>query len=191
MPNTIYIIRHCDKPKNDNNPCCSKKGYNRSHKWKDYFKSYNITIYTTGFSTNQNHCIQSLPFFPNYKCQHSQRMLLTSYIIGKSLHNIHYNYCVGNEKQMIQDVMEYEKNDVLIVWQHEHIRNILDYLQIDHSNNINIGEYNQVIIVDLSLQKLNYDYLIEQPPFFSKKHQYNDLYIIFSIFFFLVYWDFL
>ena len=142
----ILIIRHCDKPYDKNNPCCSEEGYKRAEMWKNYFKNYtNLITYTAGFRTNPSQCLKNFSYYSNKHCQHSQRMLLTSYIIGKP---ILYNYCIGDEKRLVNDVIKRKDADSLIVWQHEGIPKILDYMNIPNYRKIDTSLYDQVIIIN-------------------------------------------
>ncbi len=140
----IFIIRHCDKPRDKKNPCCSHIGYKRAEYWREYFRDYkNMTTYTAGFSTTPNQCLKGFSYLSDKHCQHSQRMLLTSHIIGKP---IQYQYCIGDEKRLVNDIMKKKEENSLIVWQHEGIPKILNYLNI--SNTIDSSLYNQVIKIN-------------------------------------------
>jgi hypothetical protein len=157
----ILIIRHCDKPTDDNNPCCSKKGYERAEYWKRYFQHYNnLTTYTAGFRTRPDQCLKDFPFNSNHKCQHSQRMLLTSYIIGKPIRS---GYCVGDEKKLVRDLNKDENS--LIVWEHDGISKILRLLNVKYPYKIDSSRYDQVITI-------NYDKLLSTN--FRRQHDNNN-----------------
>jgi hypothetical protein len=162
MVKKVYIIRHCEKPKKG--PCCSDKGYRRAEEWKEYFKNYNLTIYTAGFSTKASKCVSYLHYLPDKDCQHSQRMFLTAHIIGKDTRS---NYCIGDEKELVKDVLK-EPNDVLIVWQHNGIAKIMNYLKIP-PHHINTKDYNNIIVGNF--------YEIQSHPY-----NYNGLLIVLGVF---------
>ena len=108
-----------------------------------------MTTYTAGF--NSEPCLKDFHYSSNKHCQHSQRMLITSDIIGKP---IQYQYCIGDEKRLIKDVMKQDV-DSLIVWQHDGILKILKHLNI-HSD-VDTSLYNQVIIFNTNTNDITLD----------------------------------
>jgi hypothetical protein len=174
----ILIIRHCDKPHDKHNPCCSDIGYKRAKYRKDYFKDINFTIYTAGFRTEPNQCLKDFSYMSNKYCQHSQRMLLTANIIGKP---IKYQYCIGDEKKLVHDVMKQKENS-LIIWQHKGIYTILDYLNISNHHIIDTSLYGQVIMINTDTQLMSSS-LIEMSSYSSN----NNIWIYICIFFTFVF----
>ena len=68
--NKIWIIRHCDKPNDHNNPCCSDVGYERSIGWANYFKDYlgnKVNMITSDFHSKKI-CVNNVNHTKN-NCQ--------------------------------------------------------------------------------------------------------------------------
>lgn len=165
----IWIIRHCDKPSNKNNPCCSEIGYKRANAWYQYFQTYlkkddKIKIITSNYDFKKSCIPQGLPLIntatPNSQCQKSQRMWITGYYIFSNLrvnmkfqlHNqINSEYCVGQYKEMLHHIMnkDTETTDAIIVWEHNEIIDIIRHLgiKIDPWKNDNI--YDIVFMIQL------------------------------------------
>ena len=147
--NNIWIIRHCDEI-NDTDRCCSSIGYNRSTFWgylftNHYFNSkVNINIYATG-SSSLEFCKDNIRGPINNKCKKSQRMVLTAnYIYNNITYNdLKYNkytrynvnpkintqFCAGDEKLMANDILKNfndKDDDIIIVWRHENIVDIIN-----------------------------------------------------------------
>jgi hypothetical protein len=147
--NNIWFIRHCDKPNNSNNPCCSEIGYERSIAWYDYLKTKinkrsNIKFYASGFAEEKvcDYFTNHKKYKANKQCQKSQRMFLTCNIIYNNFSNdnqylinnfINLNYCVGEEKDLLNSVIKNanKHDDVVIVWEHNGIIDILNMLNLD------------------------------------------------------------
>lgn len=143
--NSIWFLRHCDKPNNNNNPCCTNIGYKRAIAWGNYLKTKikkksQIKFYASGFSQNKI-CINHKKYRSNKKCQKSQRMLLTSNFIHVNFTNdddyavnnfININYCIGDEKYLLNDIIQSENqyNDIIVVWEHVGIINMLNQLGV-------------------------------------------------------------
>jgi hypothetical protein len=87
----IWIIRHCDKPKNKKNPCCSSVGFQRAEQWHHYFEKYfdsksKIQIISSGYSENKNdNCILSKQNTNHPQCKKSQRMWVTANVLNQTL----------------------------------------------------------------------------------------------------------
>jgi hypothetical protein len=96
-------------------------------------------------------------------------MLLTSHIIGKP---IQYNYCIGDEKRLVNDIMKKPNENSLIVWQHEGIPKILDYLHFP--NKIDPSLYNQVI-------KINENKLLSMKTNIGRENDWIPYYTFFGI----------
>ena len=169
--NKIWIIRHCDKPNNPKNPCCSDIGYERSIGWANYFKHYlgnNINIITSNFHSNTI-CVDNLNHSKN-NCQKSQRMTLTTYYLSKELLNlnckiqtINLNYCIGDSGKIfhhIQTMKYHNKNaiDIILIWEHHEIVNFI------RKYNVKINQwkrklkknYDIVFMIDTEKNKLYY-----------------------------------
>jgi len=175
----LWIIRHCDKPSNDRDPCCSDKGYERSINWVNFFNKYlqkqeYIKIYTSGFREKNNYIcdaneINSFNISSTKKCQKSQRMIITSEILYDSLKNNSYDkitldnkYCIGDEKQLYMQIMnDYNNNRIsnsIVVWEH------LSIIDLIHKFDIQITKwkkeykkyYSIVFIIDIKNKKLDY-----------------------------------
>lgn len=169
--NKIWIIRHCDKPNNHKNPCCSDSGYERSIGWANYFKDYlgnKINIITSDFHS-KTICVDKLNHTKN-NCQKSQRMFLTTHYLSKQLLDMNYNietinlnYCVGDSGKIfnhIQNMKNHNRNinDIILIWEHNEIINFI------RKYNIKIGlwkrklkkNYDIVFMIDTNKNKLYY-----------------------------------
>ena len=124
--NNLWIIRHCDKPKDKRNPCCSNEGYTRSEKWADYFQKYivygtEINMLSSNYRDTRKICIADTNYTnttTNNRCQKSQRMALTTHYLTKKLleHYTIYNktqierqnnpFCVGSSEKIVSYVKE-------------------------------------------------------------------------------------
>jgi hypothetical protein len=172
LTDRIWIIRHCDKPKN-NNPCCSDIGYKRSVKWGDYFKQYlhtknKIYIVTSDYKYDKV-CINNYPYSNkiNKKCQKSQRMFLTSYYLSGSLksyqysvENINTDYCIGEPEKVFSciNTIKNKYKEIILIWEHTEIIEIIQKFNIDidkwhkkYKNN-----YDIVFMIDIENKKLSY-----------------------------------
>ena len=86
----IWLIRHCDKTNDNQNPCCSNYGYERSTNWYKYFEIYinsSPYIYASNYSEKKQ-CVTNNYNEINPECQKSQRMYLTAEAIYNSIYNI-------------------------------------------------------------------------------------------------------
>jgi len=167
----IWLLRHCDKPVNNDSPCCSPIGYVRADNWYYYFDRYldkndNIVIYSSNYNEKKI-CIPFLnsQYTPNINCQKSQRMFLTAYYILNQLtnnkyhvkNNINLDYCIGYKPQLLNDIMKNKKiNDVIVVWEHKEIIDIIRYFNIKltkwHNKFTNV--YDLIFMIDVVSKKL-------------------------------------
>uniref|UniRef100_A0A6C0ERF9 Uncharacterized protein n=1 Tax=viral metagenome TaxID=1070528 RepID=A0A6C0ERF9_9ZZZZ len=170
----IWLIRHCDKPRVESNPCCSTYGYNRSINWFFYFKQYlnkdnNIEIYSSNYNEKIFCSLDVIPGYkPNNSCQKSQRMFLTAYYIQEKLitnnykiyHKINLNFCVGDKNNLIKYINKnVNVNDAIVVWEHNELIEIIREYNIDISKwrKRNNDEYTIVFLIDVKTRQLYYD----------------------------------
>lgn len=168
--NKIWIIRHCDKPNNPKNPCCSDTGYDRSIGWANYFKDYlgnnnnRINIITSDFHSKTK-CVDKLNHTKN-NCQKSQRMLLTTYYLSKQLLDMNYkidtinlNYCVGDSGKIFHHIQTMKNtNDIILVWEHHEIVDFIRKYNIKIRNWKRKVKHNFdiVFMIDTKKNKLYY-----------------------------------
>ena len=169
----IWFIRHCDKPDNNDNPCCSNLGLQRAHVWPSYFKTHLPThenaalIYTSGFSQDKQCTNNGYDnAFRKKNCPSSQRMWLTSNILYQNLQpqvkKIHHPFCVGDYKNMIKNILEHGKDkkkngkgknklldDIIVVWEHEEIVDMLRELDVKTNLGYNIPSWHNKDIFDI------------------------------------------
>jgi hypothetical protein len=176
----IWLVRHCDKPKDTNNPCCSEMGYQRANMWYQYFQSWlnpenKIKVITSRFNKKKV-CIPNIDTNiendSDNKCQKSQRMWITGFYIYRDLQikfNLHSimntQYCIGQYKEMLKHILDKEKNkekddttDAIIVWEHNEMIDIIQHfgIKIDKWKNENI--YDIVFMMDVTKKpRLFYD----------------------------------
>lgn len=173
----IWLLRHCDKPKDNQNPCCNQLGYFRANQWHTYFERYFdsktiIKIYTSGFyNENKNNlCEIAINKYPeNKKCKKSRRMWLTANIINNTLSKkynlkgkINDDYCSGDYKKIIKNIKENKKKytDSIIVWQHHEIIDIIKHYDIKIDKWINKNIYDILFMIDVTQKKLYYDFYV-------------------------------
>jgi hypothetical protein len=165
----IWILRHCDKPQNNDNPCCSKNGVIRSQYWNNYFNQYlntnsAIKIYTSSFRKSCTICVPNTKYIARRYCEKSQRMLETTLYIYKSMlfNNVHINteYCVGDEKYLAQNILSNVLyTDIIIVWEHIKISKIIEYLGFN-MNEWKHDIYDMVIRINKNIIEFDrYDYI--------------------------------
>jgi len=168
----LWLIRHCDKPKAMNNPCCSDVGYKRSRHWAPYFTNYlNSNHIVKLYSSNYNEkktCIIEDVYTKNKNCQKSQRMFLTSYFIKDSLINkmnisdkINTDFCIGEKNKVLKHII-YKNDkytDVILIWEHKEIIDIIRNFGIQISKWLHKYEnfYNIVFMVDIKHHILFYN----------------------------------
>jgi hypothetical protein len=166
----IWLIRHCDKPADKNNSCCSDYGYKHSDNWYKYFKKYISSppyIYGANYNNEQNQCATDYDYNYNYNskidCQKSQRMYLTAQAINKSIRfskdDVNIDYCTGQYKELAKNTRNINNNDIIVVWEHSEIVDIINYfgINLDKWPNIIDDEYSIVFMFDVDHNKLYYD----------------------------------
>jgi hypothetical protein len=171
--NRIWLIRHCDKPKNPENPCCSEMGYRRANSWYQYFqlwlKPENIVKIVTSEFNKKKVCISGITTGSNSQCQKSQRMWITGFYIYSHLQTnmsiqiqsiINTRYCIGQYKEMLENIMEKnadDSTDAIIVWEHNEIIDIIRHFGIKIDNWKNEKIYDIVFLLDVKKRTLYYD----------------------------------
>lgn len=170
----LWIIRHCDKPNSNSNPCCSEVGYERSSKWHIYFskvfdKTNKIQIYASNYNEKKR-CIVT-PYFQynaNKYCQKSQRMFLTANAISQSFINSNFTniyhkeinniFCVGESRQLISHLLsKRDITDAIIVWEHTEILDMIRRFHIKIRKWPNKYIYDLVFLLDITSNKLFYE----------------------------------
>ena len=167
----IWLIRHCDKPNSETNPCCSELGYERAKNWHHYFKmQFNkksiVKLYASNFNEKKV-CVNNILYKPDSTCQKSQRMFLTAFYLREKLNNhllfkedINSHYCIGEKNKLINNILNnHNVSDVIIVWEHKEIINIIRYfgINIKKWRNKFQNNYNIVFMIDLKTKQLFYD----------------------------------
>ena len=170
----IWIIRHCDKPKQISNPCCSNIGYDRAKNWHLYFQKYFtkkniIEIYSSNYNEKKV-CLKdnNYQLNPNKSCQKSQRMFLTANYIQENLkqkYNVfkknNLNYCVGEKNKLLKNIFKNDDilTDIVLVWEHKEIVKIINEFGIHLSKwgNKYMDEYSIVFLIDVRTKQLYYD----------------------------------
>ena len=159
----LWIMRHCDK-NNDDDPCCSQKGYERALHWHEYLQQYIIYdtyVYGAGFGSDQNECITNDIYSTNKNCQQSQRMFLTAYSILKTFNKsigMNIDYCSGDYEDLTKSCYKQPYKDVVVAWKHEEITDIIKYIGIEIDDwPDDVDEYNIIFMIDVKTNHLYYD----------------------------------
>jgi len=162
----IWLIRHCDKTNDSDDPCCSQYGYQRADNWYKYFSKYihlksSIQIYASNYNEKKQ-CIANNDYKPNSSCQKSQRMFITGLSINDKMtpgQKINIDYCIGEYKDLVDTIESGSENEAIVVWEHKEIVNIINRLGIALSDwpDSASEEYNVVFMVDYNKQRLYYD----------------------------------
>lgn len=162
----VWLIRHCDKTTDSENPCCSQYGYQRADNWYKYFNRYihpksSIQIYASNYNEKKQ-CIANNDYKTNSSCQKSQRMFITGLAINDKMtpgQKINIDYCIGEYKELVDTIESSDFNEDIIVWEHKEIVNIINRLGIGLSDwpDSASEEYNVVFMVDYNKQRLYYD----------------------------------
>jgi len=148
----IWLIRHCDKPKKHSNPCCTDLGYERAEAWGDFFHRWTppenkIGIYTSNYHEKKQCETPQYPMVgyqkPSQDCQKSQRMFYTAVSIDEEMRKkrpesppeLQMKYCIGEYRSMLDEIVDRntEWEDVIIVWEHTEIIEIIRSLGISIS----------------------------------------------------------
>jgi len=161
----IWLIRHCDKTINDNNPCCSNYGYDRANNWHEYFERYidsSPYIYASNYNEEKT-CIVNYYYKSNSDCQKSQRMFLTAQAIHDTFNHIkndvNIDYCTGQYVDLVKSLDDISNKQVIIVWEHKEIVDIINYIgiKLDEWPKDAADEYNVVFMIDINKNQLYYD----------------------------------
>lgn len=167
----IWIIRHCDKI-NQTDVCCSDRGYQRSAHWYRYFQIYQTPIdyiYAANFIGNisctnpyVNDWLKIVhPLTNNKRCDISQREYITAMTIYKSMklsNSVNSDFCFGEYPFLVHNSVKNPISDVLIVWNHIEIPNIIRQFNIPISDWPNtINQYDVVFMIDVEKLRLYYD----------------------------------
>jgi len=162
----VWLIRHCDKTSDSEDPCCSQYGYQRADNWYKYFDKYihrksSIQIYASNYNEKKQ-CIANNDYKPNSSCQKSQRMFITGLSINNKMtpgQKINIDYCIGEYKELVDTIESSNSNEAIVVWEHNEIVNIINKLGISLSDwpDSASEEYNVVFMVDYNKQRLYYE----------------------------------
>ena len=170
----IWFIRHCDKPSDHENPCCSEYGYKRAENWDYYLTKYltredSIKIVTSNFNTHKI-CMMELNRNPDAYCQKSQRMYLTSHLIYENMKRITtYNissqinksFCVGEANKMLKSILETEflYSDIILVWEHKEIIDLIRSfdIKLEKWKKKYRKHYDLLFMLDVKSNELFYD----------------------------------
>jgi hypothetical protein len=119
----IWFIRHCNKPKNNQNPCCSTDGYNYAQQLHTFFEdaidplSSTLLIIPSGFKKKVN-CVENANEYNNHtiktkadhRCQRSQRMYITGTLLYENMVS-KYTFLEEEEEEEEEDEDEDEDED--------------------------------------------------------------------------------
>lgn len=161
----VWLIRHCDKPNDKESSCCSSYGYKHANNWYKYFEKYiTSSPYIYGANYNEEYqCTEYHNYNYDRNCQKSQRMYLTAYAIHESFYysknEVNIDYCTGQYKELSKSVSNINNDNVIVVWEHSEIIDIINYFGINVNkwpNNLD-DEYNIVFMIDVDSSKLYYD----------------------------------
>jgi len=160
----IWLIRHCDKPSDKTNPCCTNYGYDRANNWYNYFNQYIESepyIYASNYNEKKQ-CTVSNYYISDSECQKSQRMFLTAQAISDSINymkdDVNIDFCTGQYADLIDTTNTIKNNDIIIVWEHTEIVDMINYIGIDIEkwpDDAN-HEYNVVFMIDMNDQPTLY-----------------------------------
>ena len=170
----IWILRHCDKPENPKNPCCSEYGKIRFQSWNQYFMRQNIPqensiqIIGSNYDDSKSKCVVSNQQKTNEKCNYSQRMVESSLYLQESMMMYFPNvgldtttFCSTQTTKLALSIYQnHTKNHhVILVWSHTEIIDLLRTMGISikkwkrHLRK----EYNIVFLFDVKQKTLSYD----------------------------------
>ena len=170
----LWLLRHCDKPKDNKNPCCSEIGKERTKYWIHYFlkvfnKEKSIQFYTSNFRSNEESCMnEKMVYQTNDKCQKSQRMFYTTYYIQKEFiknnfnvnPQININFCIGENSNLLQTILKNaDATDSILIWEHDEIIDIIRKfnIQINKWKSKYRHLYDIIFMIDLKSNKLYYE----------------------------------
>lgn len=173
--NKIWLIRHCHVHIL-NTQCCSIVGDSRSSHWGNFFMEHiskPASIMASGYTFDKS-CkeISNLTIVPplmsllssSSYCRNSQHMYLTAYAIYYRLGNkvegdVNTEFCVGQERELVAFLKKRNlKKDVVVVWEHYGIVDILRNFGVEVSNwkNKLKDHYELVFWVDIQEGKWGY-----------------------------------
>ena len=148
----LWIIRHCDKP-DGNNPCCSQTGYQRALFWSQYLSdkiTNSSTVYfISSGSSSHKKCSSNRTI--DTRCQKSERLALTSSIIRKNLYLpslISKDFCVGDTNKLLKAINQSTQTDVILVWEHNEILEIIHKLGWRLKKWPKEDEYNIIFLIE-------------------------------------------
>ena len=127
----VWIIRHCDK---DDGNCCTAQGVDRAVGWAEYFKghlSLATGIVTSNYAEESNTCMKGVaPAQTDAKCQGSQRMFDTAFLLSQSMGHptsaINVDFCSGlDDTTEMAAYMARQPMAQLCVWEHKQIVDII------------------------------------------------------------------
>jgi len=171
------MLRHCDKPIDPRDSCCSDVGHQREQRWSTFLHRYLdkgsiIKLYASNF-----HSIQTCGYHIDYTlmtttpkkhCQKSQRMYSSAYCIKKNLESLKYevisyidtNNCIGQETDVLHSITNSTQvTDAILIWQHDEILDIIrSYgIPIESFEKSDKNVYDIAFMVDTSSKKLYYE----------------------------------
>jgi hypothetical protein len=173
----IWLLRHCDKPVDPYNPCCSELGYKRAENWHRYFEKYTnlkndnnrIQLYSSNYNEKKVCLSELTDYQPNKYCQKSQRMFLTAYYLQQRLYlltkysildKINTNYCVGDKNELVKHVLSKDYiSDAIIIWEHQEMVKMINLfgISITKWKHKLRNEYNIIFLIDVKTKQLYYD----------------------------------
>jgi len=161
---SIWFLRHCDKPHNPVNPCCTDLGYDRANHWYRYFAdrikhNQPLAIYTSGFNEKRV-CINNTRHLSTKYCQKSQRMYLTALAIQREIPQsiLHSSYCVGDYRRLLRDIRLSTLQNIIVVWEHNEIIQMIRDYGVDISKWRNRFNNHYDIVFHLVIQNKKVDF---------------------------------
>lgn len=172
------MLRHCDKPIDDADSCCSDVGHQREQKWSMFLHKYLdqddsvIEMYASNFrriqTCNYNINYELMSSVPRKNCQRAQRMYSSAYYIKENLESLNYNIiknidtnnCIGEESAVVQSITNSTQiTDAILIWQHDEIIEIIRSFDIKMNDFSKSDKYiyDIAFMLDLSSKKLYYE----------------------------------
>ena len=129
----VWFVRHCDKPPQDSNPCCSAKGIRRMTQWGQFMKAYlsdnaTVQILTAADSTTEVCSVDRAPRNP--VCQLSARFHESSRYIQNALQiptHLEERLCIGQSELLAHRInaTRDQYSDTIVVWEHRDMARVL------------------------------------------------------------------
>ena len=179
IPQRLWMLRHCDKPIDDADSCCSDVGHQREQKWSIFLHRYLdqedsfIEMYASNFRTiqtcNYNINYELMTSTPRKHCQRAQRMYSSAYYIKENLESLNYsiiknidtNNCIGEESAVIHSITNstHTITDAILIWQHDEIMEIIRSFGITMNDFSKSDKYiyDIAFMLDISNKKLYYE----------------------------------